>query len=46
VVLNGDSFNKGVDDPGNESPKTSVTELVVNELVELVIRINVPYVEE
>ncbi|KGO53414.1 hypothetical protein PEX2_060210 [Penicillium expansum] len=46
VVLNGDNFNKGVDDPGNESPKIPVTELVVNELVELVARINVPYAEE
>ncbi|KAJ5472720.1 hypothetical protein N7530_006721 [Penicillium desertorum] len=46
VVLNGDNFNKGVDDPGNEIPKIPVTELVVNELVELVARINVPYAEE
>lgn len=46
VVLDGDSFDEGVDDPGNESPKIPVTELVVNELAELVARINVPYAEE
>jgi hypothetical protein len=46
VVLNGDSLNKGVNDLGNESPKILVTQLVVNELVELVARINVPYDEE
>jgi hypothetical protein len=46
VALNGDSFDKGVDDPGNESPKIPVTERVVNELVELVVRINVPYAGE
>jgi hypothetical protein len=46
VVLNGDNFNKGANDPGNESPKIPVTGLVVNELVELVARIDVPYDEE
>ena len=46
VVLNGDSFDQGVDDLGNESPKIPVTEPVVNELVEFVARINVPYAEE
>ncbi|KGO74164.1 hypothetical protein PITC_022220 [Penicillium italicum] len=46
VVLNGNSFDKGVDDPGNESPRIPVAETLVNELVELVTRINVPYAKE
>ncbi|KAJ5836207.1 hypothetical protein N7447_002233 [Penicillium robsamsonii] len=46
VVLHGDSFDQGVDDPGNESPKIPVTEPVVNELVEFITRINVPYADK
>ncbi|CAG8428421.1 unnamed protein product [Penicillium salamii] len=46
VVLNGDSFDKGTYDPGNERPKIPVTEPVANELVELVAKINVPFAEE
>ncbi|CAG8265455.1 unnamed protein product [Penicillium salamii] len=46
VVLNGNSFDEGVDDSGNESPRIPVAEPLVNELVELVTRINVPYAEE
>jgi hypothetical protein len=46
VVLNGDSFDGGLHDAGNESPKIPVTNVVLDELVECIERINVPYAEE
>ncbi|OQD78002.1 hypothetical protein PENANT_c101G06084 [Penicillium antarcticum] len=46
VVLNGDSFGGGLYDSGNENPKIPVTNVVLDELVGLIARINVPYAEE
>ena len=46
VVLNGDSFDGGLHDPGNESPKILVTNVFLDKLVEYIERINVPYARE